>query len=368
MAETAALEGSWAPPKWLIAASSAYERTISAANGWCLLKGTSYGKALPGATGPPAFLLGETPFRWLNGVVKPDVFTPDTLPALPAGRARYGVLGQPVAHSLSPQMHQAGFAALGVDAEYLRVEVEARNLAAVVPRLPQVGFRGWNCTLPHKNTMFTLVDHLDSTATEAKSVNTVRIDKGKLRGFSTDAMGWRAAVQEAWKIDLTKCRILILGCGGVGQTLARHLAKLGCLSLTLVNREPSKAQKLVEELGSVVGNRFPLLQVAWQSQDLASSLRETDLLIQGTSLGLQADDPLPVDPSQLPRNAKIYDTVYRRDLTPFVQRAHELSLQAEDGLGMLLHQGALSFSIWTGQPAPIEKMRQALYEAAGRSP
>lgn len=333
-----------------------------------MLKRTSYGKARPGATGPPAFLLGETPFRWLNGVVKPGTFTPDSLPPLPAGRSRYGVLGQPVTHSLSPPMQEAGFSALGLDAEYLRVEVQAENLSTTVPRLLQAGFRGWNCTLPHKNTMFTLVDHVDPTAAEAKSVNTVRVEKGKLHGFSTDAMGWRAAVEEAWTIDLNKSRILILGCGGVGQTLARHLAKIGCRSLALVNREPTKARKLAEELGPVVAGRMAIHPVAWQSQDFTRALRETDLLVQGTSLGLREDDPLPMDPSLLPRGAKIYDTVYRKDLTPLVRKARTLSLHAEDGLGMLLHQGALSFSIWTGQPAPIEKMRQALHRAAGRSP
>lgn len=297
-----------------------------------------------------------------------EVFTPLNLPPLPKGRARYGVLGFPVAHSLSPCLHHAGFKALGLDAEYLRVEIPAEDLASSIPRLQLRGFQGWNCTLPHKNSMFPLVNLLDSTAMEAKSVNTVRLEGKTMHGYSTDALGWRAAIRETWNIPLEESRILILGCGGVGQTLARHLARSGCRSLGLVNRDARKAEKLVQELQPLVAKRFPLQQIGWQSQELDHALAQTDLLIQGTSLGLRKDDPLPIDPSKLGRGARLYDTVYRKELTPLVQAARHLGYEAEDGLGMLLHQGALSFKIWTGQEAPVEKMRQALLLAAGRQP
>jgi len=310
--------------------------------------------------------LGETAFRWLNVGVIPSVFTPDALPPLPAGRARYGVLGQPIAHSLSPFLHQAGFSVLGLDAEYLRIEVPAEDLVITIPRLKEAGFLGWNCTLPHKNSMFALVDRVDSTAAAAKSVNTVRVEGAQLHGFSTDALGWQASIDETWEIDLRKSQILVLGCGGVGQTLARHLAESGCRSLFLANRDPQRAKKLESELAPLATGRFFLRSLGWGSRELDETLQKIDLLIQGTSLGLKKDDPLPVDPAKLPRGAKLYDTVYRRETTPLVQAARKLGYQAEDGLGMLLHQGALSFTIWTGQKAPLDKMRQALLQAAGR--
>lgn len=308
------------------------------------------------------------PFRWLNVFVPPLFFTPDTLPPLTVGRSRYGVLGHPVAHSLSPDLHQAGFQSIGLKAEYLRVEIPAEKLTASIPRLLAGGFQGWNCTLPHKHSMFFLVDQLDASATEAQSVNTVRVENGRLHGFSTDAAGWRAAILEQWNIDLQKSRILILGCGGVGQTLARSLARTGCRHLTLVNRDPAKARKLLQELETTASGRIPLRQVAWQEPDLGQALRETDLLIHGTSLGLHAHDPLPFDPAQLPPETKIYDTVYHPNFTPLVRAARKLGRPAEDGLGMLLHQGALSFTLWTGRPAPLENMRHALWMAAGRKP
>ena len=301
-------------------------------------------------------------------MVNPEVSHPKDLPNACPGRDRYAVLGHPVAHSLSPILHHAGFKDLGLDAEYLRIDVPAEELADAIPLLKKAGFRGWNCTLPHKNAMFSLVDETDATAQEAKSVNTVRVENGRLRGFSTDALGWRAAVQEHWKVEPEKLRVLVLGCGGVGQTLARSLARSGCKSLTLANRNASKAQKLFEELGPLTAGRFPMRWVAWQSQDLDQALHETDLLIQGTSLGLIAADPLPLNPSKLPPGAKIYDTVYRKEYTPLVQVARKQGYQAEDGLSMLFHQGALSFGIWTGRTPPMEKMRTALLQAAGRSP
>lgn len=312
--------------------------------------------------------MGETTFGWLNVGVIQEVYHPHALPPLPAGRARYGVLGHPIGHSLSPFLHHAGFAALGLDAEYLRVEVPAENLASAIPLLQQGGFQGWNCTLPHKTSMFSLVDRVDPTAADAKSVNTVRVEKGRLHGFSTDALGWRAAIDEAWKMDLEKSRILILGCGGVGQTLARYLAQTGCRSLLLVNRDLGKAKRLAQELQSTIPGRASPRVIEWDSKELDQALQETDLLIQGTSLGLKKDDPLPMDPAKLARGGRLYDTVYRKESTSLVQAARKHGYQAEDGLGMLLHQGALSFSIWTGQKAPLEKMREALLLAAGRNP
>ena len=179
---------------------------------------------------PTPFLLGGTPFRWLNQGVKPEVFTPASLPPPVPGRSRYGVLGFPVAHSLSPAMQQAGFRALGIQAEYLRVEIPPEKLAGAIPALRQAGFRGWNCTLPHKEAMFALCGETDATAKESTSANTVVVSKHGLHAYSTDADGWEDAVAECWKLNLTTQRILVLGCGGVGRTLAIRLSKKGCRS------------------------------------------------------------------------------------------------------------------------------------------
>ena len=313
---------------------------------------------------PTPFLLGGTPFRWLNQGVKPEVFAPASLPAHIPGRGRYGVLGFPVAHSLSPAMQEAGFRALGIEAEYLRVEITSQGLAAAIPALQHAGFRGWNCTLPHKEAMFTLCDETDVTAKESTSVNTVVATKNRLCGYSTDADGWEDDVAERWKLNLTTQRILVLGCGGVGRTLAIRLAKKGCRRLTLANRSPEKAKRLEQEILPIT--KGPVSVIEWHPEIFEKVLPETDLVIQATSLGLSSADPLPLPENSLRPGLRIYDTVYRKDLTPLVRQARAKGAEAADGLGMLLHQGTRAIAIWTGQPAPVVAMRQALEKEAGR--
>jgi len=297
--------------------------------------------------------------------MKAEVFTPATLPPCPSAKKRYGVLGSPVAHSLSPVMQEAGFHALGIAAEYLRLEIPPGDLAQALPRLRAAGFHGWNCTLPHKETMFALCQETDSQAKESGSVNTVTVSAQGLRGTSTDADGWEDAVTETWKLDLTAQKILILGCGGVGRTLAFRLAHRGCRKLTLANRSPGKAIRLAEELHQISAG--PVEVVPWGSTPMDEAAKHADLWIHATSLGLASGDPLPVAETLLRPGLKVFDTVYRQDFTPLVRIARARGVQAVDGLGMLLHQGARALSFWTGQSAPVPVMRAALEKAAGRA-
>ena len=279
---------------------------------------------------------------------------------------RYGVIGSPVAHSLSPVMQLAGWSELGVQAEYFRIEIPAGGLESAVPLLLQTGLDGWNCTLPHKGEMFRLSEVHSPSALQAQSVNTVQVVQGKIHGSSTDAEGWSRAMREIWPNSLPPKRTLLLGCGGVGQTITRFLPSIGCSSLTLINRDPQRAEKLHHELTPLVGNRFPIHVLDWNMPNMTRALSETDLLIQATSLGLKEEDPLPVPKELLHPPLRVYDTIYRKGETLLVRVARERGCEAEDGLGMLLHQGALSLEIWSGKPAPLTTMRQALYQAAGR--
>jgi shikimate dehydrogenase len=215
--------------------------------------------------------------------------------------------------------------------------------------------------------MFRLAQVHDPTALQAKSVNTVQIVDGKIHGWSTDAGGWSRAMNEAWPRSVPPGRTLILGCGGVGQSIARHLAQTGCQSLTLVNRDPKKAQTLLRELTPMVAGQFSLRQVEWSPSSLQKALQETDLLIHGTTLGMKSDDSLPISKEWMTPPLRIYDTLYRKDFTPLVQAARERGCLAEDGLAMLLHQGALSLEIWSKKPAPLDSMRTALKLVTGRN-
>ena len=305
-------------------------------------------------------------FRWLNGGVTNEVYTPMTLPPKKKGMARYGVIGSPIAHSLSPVMQLAGWEKLGVQAEYFRIEIPAGGLEGAVPQLLRAGLDGWNCTLPHKGEMFRFSEVRSPSALQAQSVNTVQVVQGKIHGSSTDAEGWSRAMREIWPDSIPPKRTLLLGCGGVGQTIARFLASIGCTTLTLINRDSQRAEKLHGELTQLGGNRFPLRVLDWNMPNVKLALSESDLLIQATSLGLQDEDPLPIPIELLNPPLQVYDTIYRKGETSLVRVARQRGCQAEDGLGMLLHQGALSLELWSGQPAPLSTMRQALYQAAGR--
>jgi len=310
------------------------------------------------------FLLGEKARRWLNQGMQPLVFRPETLPPASPETKRYGVLGWPVAHSLSPSMQEAGCRALGIPAEYLRVEIPAGGLANALPRLRAAGFQGWNCTPPHKESMFALCDETDESARESTAVNTVVVSARGLRGSSTDADGGEDDMQAAWKLNLTTQRVLLLGCGGVGRTLAFRLARRGCRQLTLSNRSPGKAIQLTKEVRQFA--QFPIQVVPWERESLAQAAQQSDLLLHATQLGLADHEILPLAAESLHKGIRVYDTVYRKDFTPLVRMAKDRGAPALDGLGMLLHQGARSLSLWTGKPAPVAAMRAALENAAGR--
>ncbi|NBT89578.1 MAG: shikimate dehydrogenase [Verrucomicrobia bacterium] len=297
--------------------------------------------------------------------MKSEVFTPANLPPATRDKKRYGVLGFPVSHSLSPPMQEAGFGALGIPAEYFRIEIPAHGLSAALPNLRQAGLRGWNCTLPHKEAMFSLCAEKDASAQESASVNTVVVTTNGFRGFSTDADGWEDAVREAWNLPFSARKVLVLGCGGVGRTLACRLARKGCRALALVNRNPEKARLLAEHLRPL--GDTPVSTVPWNSPELEKAVADADLLIQATPLGLSPEDPLPVAENSLHPNLRVYDTVYRKDFTPLIHAARARGCPALDGLGMLLHQGARSLEIWTGKKPPLAIMRSALEKAAGRS-
>ncbi|WP_018290599.1 shikimate dehydrogenase [Verrucomicrobium sp. 3C] len=274
----------------------------------------------------------------------------------------YAVLGSPIAHSLSPAIHQAAFAAIGWPGGYGRVEVHAADLHAVADRLKTIGFSGWNCTAPLKQEMFRLCDRRAVTAVQLGAVNTVRHEIGTLEGHNTDGKGWVLAVEEAFSVSLRELRILFLGLGGAGAALARQASWEGCPLLHLANRTASKALTLTGELQL----RCRIQAVPWEEASLAEAVTNADLLVSS----------LTEDPHFL-RNPGFLDRLFRPGLfvldlrysppdPPLLQAARARGARTANGLGMLLHQAALAFELWTGASAPISVMREAL--AASLSP
>ena len=279
---------------------------------------------------------------------------------------RLGVLGYPVAHSLSPQMQNAALEKSGLDVRYARFEIAPSELQDAVELLRRLDFIGVNLTVPHKITGLLLVDEADETARQIGAVNTIKIDGGKMRGCNTDGKGFARAIREEFSVDLRDLRVLVFGAGGAARAIALECAKENCERLVIANRNPEKANQLVESLrGFFAGPRVlgpvPRLQaIAADEATLRFQIANTDLVVNATPLGLNHGDTPPIPARLLAPHLMVYDTVYASGPTTFVSGAIAAGARAANGLSMLLHQGALAFETWFDRAAPMEAMRKAL--------
>ena len=273
---------------------------------------------------------------------------------------KYAVIGDPIKHSLSPPMQNAGFKALGVNAEYSTMHVCVDGLADFCDFARQELF-GFNITVPHKKNIIPFLDEVSEEARLAESVNTVVVMDGKLSGHTTDGYGLATAIDEAFGIKTLSNSFCFVGCGGAVQAVSFYFAANGADNLFFVNRTASKAETLVQRLR----NSFPGVNAEFCPLDdekaIASFIARSSVLIQGTSLGLREDDPPPLKPELLKGGICFYDTIYKK--TPLMKYAQDKGIRFSDGRGMLLHQGAKALSLWTRTSPPIEAMRKALYGA-----
>lgn len=259
------------------------------------------------------------------------------------------LLGHPVAHSKSPGMQNAAFAAAQVDATYVALDVAPEGLAAAFAGLRTTNALGANVTVPHKLEAMRLCDTLDPSARRAGAVNTIVLEGGRATGHNTDGAGALDALREAG-VDVAGREALVLGAGGAARAVIASLVDAGA-RVRLANRTRATAEALARDEGAGV--------VDWEELDAA--LPETRLLVNATSLGLQGAAP-PVNVKRLADDAAVFDCVYRAGGTALVQEARACGLKAVTGESMLLHQGARAFRLWTGLDAPLAAMRAALEE------
>ena len=278
---------------------------------------------------------------------------------------RLGVFGDPVAHSLSPQMQNAALKACKIDTQYARFQISPEELQGALELIQELNFIGVNLTTPHKIAASKLME-IDDNARRIGAINTVKVDNAKLRGYNTDGKGFARAVRQEFAVDLRDLRVMILGAGGAARAIALQCARENCERLVITNRTFATAQKLAEELreyfaGPRVLGPVPRLQaIPWEEAAIRFQIAHLDLIVNATPLGLNRSDPSPIPARLLAPHLMVYDTVYREGRTPFVSAAIEAGARAANGLAMLLHQGALAFEIWFEREAPIEAMREAL--------
>ena len=280
---------------------------------------------------------------------------------------RLGVLGDPVAHSLSPQMQNAALRAFEINMQYARFHIRPNELRSALRLLRELDFVGINLTVPHKIAGLTQIDVADESASHCGAVNTVRLRDKKLIGSNTDAEGFSRAVRSEFSIDLHDLRVMILGAsGGTGHAIAWQCALENCERLVLANRTPAKTGALVERLRPffvaprVLGPVARLEALPWDEGALRAQLPDIDLIVNATPLGMNPSDPAPVLARLLLPHHMVFDCVYQPSKTALLRAADEAGARGANGLSMLLHQGAHSFSIWFNREAPLNVMRATL--------
>lgn len=273
-----------------------------------------------------------------------------------------GVIGWPVSHSRSPAMHNAGFAALGLDWVYVPLPVPPEQVSAALAGLRALGLAGANVTVPHKQAVIPYLDRITPAAQAAGAVNTIVVcDDGALLGDTTDGYGFLMDLADHG-IQAPR-QAVVIGSGGAARAVVHALSEAGS-AVTVCARDMAKAEALCAAVDRCLPDRTGGLSVAAFPAG-SDEIAHAGLLVNATSLGLHERDPLPWDPAVRFRPGQVaYDLVYHRE-TGFLKLAAEQGARAIGGIGMLVHQGARSFEMWTKLPAPVEMMRAAVVQDRG---
>ena len=260
-----------------------------------------------------------------------------------------GVIGWPVQHSLSPAIHNAAFAALELDWVYVALPVPPGSLAEALAGLPALGFVGANVTMPHKTESAELIADLSEDASRLRAVNTIVVGPGGLAGHNTDVPGFDRFLRGDAGFDPTDRSALVFGAGGAARACALALARGGATSIVVAARDATRAADVVS---AVEGFGAKVRAVGFGDATGVAA----DLVVNATPLGREGELlPLPA----LTPETLVVDLLYLPSTTPLQQAARDVGASAFGGLGLLLHQAALSFELWTGRPAPMSAMSAA---------
>ncbi|MDD5434217.1 MAG: shikimate dehydrogenase [Nitrospira sp.] len=272
-----------------------------------------------------------------------------------------GIIGWPVSHSLSPVMHNAAFDYLGLDYCYVPFAIEPGCLKEAMEAVPALNIVGLNVTVPHKEKVLNYISELSEESRMIGAVNTLKVAGHRLIGYNTDGLGFANSLKEAG-YPLAKHSLLILGSGGAAKAVAFQSAAEGVKEIIIANRTVSKAVSLKTQLAGY----FPLLKIEVTGityNELSRVTDKVDAIVNTTSVGLAGVDESPIPGELLHKGLFICDLIYNPSETTLLKYAKEAGCRYINGLGMLVHQGAASFRLWTGIEPPIEIMRRAV-EAA----
>ncbi|MDK9705935.1 MAG: shikimate dehydrogenase [Desulforhopalus sp.] len=268
------------------------------------------------------------------------------------------LLGDPLGHSVSPAMHNRLFEKLGLDYCYMPVQVTPENLRTVFAGLTKMNVAGFNVTIPHKIAIIDYLDALDPLAATIGAVNTICIKDGRTIGYNTDGEGFIRSLHEAAGTIVHGKRVLILGCGGAVRAIAMTLAFQGAEKIVIANRTMAKAEALAAEINTRIGNCA--VAIAAEPESQAEAIKSCDILVNGTSIGMYPrQEDSPIDLTLLESHLVVADIVYNPHTTKLLAAAQAKGCRIVHGIGMLIHQGAAGFKLWTGIDPLIEEMTEA---------
>lgn len=276
-----------------------------------------------------------------------------------------GIIGWPVAHSLSPLMQNAALEAMGLDWIYVPFPVREEDLPRAVMGLKTLGVIGFNVTIPHKTAIIPLLDRITPEAALMGAVNTVKREGDEFVGYNTDGAGFIKSLREDLGCDPVGRRILVLGAGGAARAAVASLSQAGAAVVAIANRSPGRGEKLAGEFSAIFGGT----QFAAKSLDISlfnSEVQNFDLLVNTTSVGMGESAFDGLDISRMKQTASVYDMVYAPWETPLLAQARKAGLSCANGIGMLVAQGECALSIWSGMEPPTGVMRKRILTVLNR--
>lgn len=266
----------------------------------------------------------------------------------------YALIGHPINHSFSPNIHNTWFNKKKLNCIYVSFDVSPQNLKKIVNSLKLLNIKGFNVTLPHKEKILNLVDYIDPSAKNIGSINTVKIENGKLSGYNTDYSGFLNDLKSK-NINLQDKTVLIYGCGGASKAILYGVKSLNPKKVILTNRTFSKAKKLSKIFGATPVN----------CRDAHLFLTDADFIVNTSSCGMNKSDKLPFKPELISKSTIVYDLIYNKK-TPFYKLAKKYNLKYFSGEGMLVNQAADSFKIWRDVFPNVKQAYQLLKALRGR--
>lgn len=270
----------------------------------------------------------------------------------------YAVIGDPIHQSMSPFMHDQWLKEGRLDGSYIPHHIRPEHLKDAVQSLKRLGCSGWNVTVPHKTAILPYLDEIDETAKRMNAVNTVEVlPDGLLRGSNTDGAGFVYALEEQFGQSSQRGKVLVIGAGGAARGICFGLLEKGYGPITITNRTVEKAEELASQMTKT--NAITL-------QEAQASMEEFDLIVQTTSVGMSfADAGMPLNPSFIQEGTIVADIIYNPLETAFLRAARENGGKTMNGVGMFVHQGAISFAKWTNTKPNTEKMIEKITEKLG---